>query len=185
MTQDTITNQALREAAQTRQDFGQVLGMQMGSMGKRQQMQREMSQLGLEEGRVMNTEFQRPMEMMQRVQQMDEANKFRSLYQKRDTLQRMADMESVGMQQLGQLTEMAGNVGGMVAGFCWIAQAVYGCDNPKWMLFRHWLLTKAPDSIFYAYALNGQRIAEMVKGDSKVIEWIRDWMDARISTCLS
>ena len=145
---DAATRIAMQQAAQERADFNRVLQQQMGAMGQRQAMTEKLALMPLREGQLMSQAYSQPLQLASQVQQMDEANKFRSLYRKRDALERMADMEAVGMEQLGQLTEMAGNVGGMVAGMCWIAREVYG-DN-RWLLFRHWLLTKADDAFFWS-----------------------------------
>ena len=176
---DAATRIAMQQAAQERADFNRVLQQQMGAMGQRQAMTEKLALMPLREGQLMSQAYSQPLQLASQVQQMDEANKFRSLYRKRDALERMADMEAVGMEQLGQLTEMAGNVGGMVAGMCWIAREVYG-DN-RWLLFRHWLLTKADDAFFWSYFLLGPYIASIIRGDEFVKSYIRDWMDTKIA----
>ena len=179
MMNDQATRIALQQAAQERADFGNVLQQQLGRFGQRQAMQEKLATLPLRESQIMAQAYSTPLTFAEQVRQMDEANKFRQLYRKRGTLERLSDMEAVGMQQLGQLTEMAGNVGGLVGGFCWIAQVVYGDD--RWLRFRHWLLTEAPDQVFYAYASVGAWIADLIKGDEFVKTYIRNWMNTKIA----
>ena len=62
---------------------------------------------------------------------------------------------------LGQVTSSIGNIAGIAGGaVCWIARKVYGIDNPKWMLFRHYLLNEAPSSLRAIYLAKGEKIAE-------------------------
>jgi hypothetical protein len=175
---DQATRVALQQAAQERADFGNLWQQQLGGMGQRQQMQERLSTMPLREGQIMAQAYATPLQLAEQVRQMDDANKFRSLYRKRDALERLSDAEAVGMEQLGQLTEMAGNVGGMVAGMCWIAREVYG--DERWLLFRHWLLTQACDGFFSWYAMLGEKIARVIRGDEHVKSYIRNWMNTKI-----
>lgn len=49
-----------------------------------------------------------------------------------------------------------------MVGLCWVAREVYGVDNPKWLQFRKWLITKAPISFFGWYATKGERFAKYI-----------------------
>lgn len=63
---------------------------------------------------------------------------------------------------------------------CWIARAVYGEDNPKWLLFRDWLLFKAPSWFFNFYVNYGEEIADGINRIPFVKPFIRFWMNTRI-----
>jgi len=178
---DTNVDQALRESAAERSDFASALQMRLGNLGTRQAMQAGYERRPIERSQVMAGAETPLLQQTATLQQLDDANKFRSVYRKRGALERLSDMEAVGMEQLGQLVDMAGSVAGMAGGLCWVAQAVYGADNPRWLLFRHWLLTRAPDSLFHAYALAGRLYAERVLRSGSLRDRVRRWMDCRIS----
>ena len=55
---------------------------------------------------------------------------------------------------------LGGNWGALLGAMCWVARTCYGVENPKWMQFRHYLLTKAPDSLRQLYIDYGEGIAE-------------------------
>jgi len=77
----------------------------------------------------------------------------------------------------------AARVGSAVAPggfFCWVAREVYGADNPKWLQFREWMLTKASDNLRNFYAEYGERIAESIRNKPKIKSIIRKWMDSKI-----
>lgn len=64
--------------------------------------------------------------------------------------------------------------------FCWVAREVYGEDNPKWLQFREWMLTKASDNLRNFYIEYGERIAESIRNKPKIKAIIRKWMDSKI-----
>lgn len=47
----------------------------------------------------------------------------------------------------------------LMLAMCWVARAVYGPADPRWMQFRAWLLTRAPRWLVRGYAHHGPRIA--------------------------
>jgi hypothetical protein len=63
---------------------------------------------------------------------------------------------------------------------CWVAREVYGIDNPKWLQFREWMLTKASDNLRNFYIEYGERIAESIRNKPKIKAIIRKWMDSKI-----
>jgi hypothetical protein len=79
---------------------------------------------------------------------------------------------------------LIGNIApkGIVTGgiFCWVAREVYGEDNPKWLQFREWMLTKASDNLRNFYTEYGERIAESIRNKPKIKSIIRKWMDSKI-----
>jgi hypothetical protein len=64
---------------------------------------------------------------------------------------------------------------------CWVAREVYGVENPKWVLFREWLFSKAPAWFRNLYIKHGERFAEFISNKPKLKSLIRRWMDSRIS----
>ena len=63
---------------------------------------------------------------------------------------------------------------------CWVAREVYGAENPKWMQFREWMLTKASDNLRKFYIKYGERIAKSISNKPRIKAIIRKWMDSRI-----
>ena len=80
---------------------------------------------------------------------------------------------------VGGLFQGLGQAAGAV---CWVAREVYGEDNPKWMMFREWLLTKAPDWFRNLYIKYGERFAAFLRTRPSLKRLIRKWMDSRIKT---
>jgi hypothetical protein len=80
---------------------------------------------------------------------------------------------------VGSLMQGAGSMasGGIL---CWVAREVYGIDNPKWLQFREWMLTKASDNLRNFYIEYGERIAESIRNKPKIKAIIRKWMDGKI-----
>jgi len=80
------------------------------------------------------------------------------------------------------ITAGAGLLGKAIPGgiFCWVAREVYGEDNPKWLQFREWMLTKASDNLRNFYTEYGERIAESIRNKPKIKSIIRKWMDSKI-----
>ena len=63
---------------------------------------------------------------------------------------------------------------------CWVARAVYGETNPKWLIFREWLFTLAPTWLFKLYIKFGKRFASFIKDKPKIKNIIRHYMDKAI-----
>jgi hypothetical protein len=82
--------------------------------------------------------------------------------------------------------DFAGGAGGLIGKiapggiFCWVAREVYGEDNPKWLQFREWMLTKASDNLRNYYIEYGERIAKSIRNKPKIKALIRKWMDSKI-----
>jgi flagellar hook-associated protein 2 len=64
---------------------------------------------------------------------------------------------------------------------CWVARAVYGPCNPRWLLFRHWLLERAPRWFRALYLRHGERFAAWLSDKPRLRAAIRRWMDSRIA----
>jgi hypothetical protein len=86
-------------------------------------------------------------------------------------------------QIAGAMLGAIGNLGGAaITKYCWVAREVYGEDNPKWLMFREWLLTKAPDWFRNLYIKHGERFAAFLRTKPSLKRLIRKWMDSRIQT---
>ena len=86
-----------------------------------------------------------------------------------------------GGQDIGKLLTGAADLAPFaISLLCWVAREVYGPDNPKWLLFREWMLTRAPRWLLKAYLTYGERIARWLKGKDHLKTIIRGWMDTRI-----
>lgn len=71
---------------------------------------------------------------------------------------------------------------GKVAGLCWVAREVYGENNPRWIAFRTWLLTRSPNWFKKTYEKYGPRFAQFISNKPTMKRAIRFWMDSRIAT---
>ena len=82
----------------------------------------------------------------------------------------------------GGFKDIAGGFGALQSAglFCWVAREVYGIDNPKWLQFREWMLTKASDNLRNFYIEYGERIAESIRNKPRIKAIIRKWMDGKI-----
>ena len=75
-----------------------------------------------------------------------------------------------------------GSVIGSLFGKCWVAREVYGENNPRWIEFRTWLLTRSPNWFHDLYTKYGSRFAKFISNKPKIKRAIRLWMDSRIAT---
>ena len=65
--------------------------------------------------------------------------------------------------------------------FCWVAREVYGDQNPKWLLFRAWLLTEAPTWLRDLYAAHGEQFAAWIHNKPLVKTVVKCLMDRAIA----
>lgn len=79
------------------------------------------------------------------------------------------------------VVQLAGDVAG-AAMMCWVARAVFGTDNPKWLLFRQWMLTHAPKWFLNLYLTHGEAFAKWIHNKPILKSIIRVWMESRIKT---
>jgi hypothetical protein len=87
-----------------------------------------------------------------------------------------------GLQSMGKsLMELAGSVGGAAAGgMCWVAREVYGEENPRWKMFRAYVLFYAPAWFTKLYARHGEAFARFISTKPAVKRMLRVWMDGVI-----
>lgn len=78
---------------------------------------------------------------------------------------------------IGALGSLAG--AGLAA--CWVARECYGAENPKWLLFRDWMLNRSPAWFRSLYLRFGERFAKFVSNKPRLKLCIRKWMDSRIA----
>jgi len=71
---------------------------------------------------------------------------------------------------------------GKIPGICWVAREVYGENNPRWVEFRTWLLTRSPNWFKKLYEKHGPRFAQFISNKPTMKRAIRLWMDSRIAT---
>jgi polysaccharide export outer membrane protein len=62
-------------------------------------------------------------------------------------------------------------------GFCWVAREVYGEDDPRWLVFRAWMLNEAPDCLRDAYAAHGEEFAAWIADKPLAKAAVRVLMD--------
>lgn len=63
---------------------------------------------------------------------------------------------------------------------CWVARAVYGADNPRWLLFRDWLAFQAPAGLRRTYVRHGEAFAGLVERSALLRRMLRPLMDRAI-----
>lgn len=80
----------------------------------------------------------------------------------------------------GAMIGAAGQIGAAAIPFCWVAREVYGADNPRWLMFRDWMLNDSPSWLFKLYTKFGERFANWLKGNSWLKPAIRKFMDSKI-----
>lgn len=90
---------------------------------------------------------------------------------------------TAGTGLLGALGGGAGSVVGAIGSaigflFCEVARTVYGVDSPDWLLFRDWILFRAPKSLRTLYLIHAFRVSRWIKGRKMVCRLIRWLMNA-------
>lgn len=106
----------------------------------------------------------------------------------RDYVQNQWDWYSSFGQQLIRFEDTVVQLAGDVAGaamMCWVAREVFGADNPKWLLFRHWMKTRAPQWFVNLYLKHGEAFAKWISNKPILKYVIRGWMEGRIATLAS
>lgn len=109
--------------------------------------------------------------------------KIKSLKLHKETIENLSDQDAGAVQgggsgSRGGGAEQGGSSGGLAQ--CWVARAVYGEDNPRWALFRDWLMADAPDWFRALYLRHGERFALWLTPHTCLKAVIRCWMDSRI-----
>lgn len=89
---------------------------------------------------------------------------------------------SATMGLLGSAIGAAGTMGAANILSCWIARECFGENDERWLLFRAWLMTKAPEWFYDWYMKNGENVANWLRGKPILKAIIRRWMVGRIKT---
>lgn len=77
----------------------------------------------------------------------------------------------------------AGGMGmGGMNGFCWVARAVYGETDPRWLQFRSWLTAGAPRWLRELDAARGEAFAGWIKDKPLTKAVVKLLMDKAIAT---
>lgn len=63
---------------------------------------------------------------------------------------------------------------------CWVAREVYGVHNPRWRMFRIYMLFVSPSWFRFLYLKFGERFANFIKDKPRLKTAIRKWMDRKI-----
>jgi len=90
-----------------------------------------------------------------------------------------------GMGNMGGGMGIGGTNGGGTNGgnpFCWVARAVYGATDPRWLQFRAWLTADAPRWLRDLYAARGEAFAGWIEDKPAAKAVVRLLMDGAIAT---
>jgi len=90
----------------------------------------------------------------------------------------VAQLEAASNAKTSQ-NDLIGDVaGGLMGMFCWVAREVY--EDDQWMVFRLWLLSRAPEWLFKLYCKHGEGFAKWIH-DKPIIKFaIRKLMDRKV-----
>ena len=108
--------------------------------------------------------------------------KIKNLKLTKETIQNLSDADAGDVKGGGSGSRGGGEQvgGGTLTAVCWVARAVYGEENPRWLLFRDWLMADAPAWFRALYLRHGERFALWLAPHTGLKAVIRLWMDSRI-----
>jgi hypothetical protein len=84
-------------------------------------------------------------------------------------------------ESLAEVTAVKKKLSGGEEGPCWVARAAYGDANPRWVLFRAWLLEDAPGWLRRLYLRRGPGFAPVVARRRWLAAGLRGLMDRAIA----
>lgn len=84
-------------------------------------------------------------------------------------------------QAIGAAQGIAGLGMGIAGLVCWVAREVYGEADPRWLLFREWMLKMSPRWMLRAYIKHGEKIAKAIRNRPFIKRMFQKWMDSKIS----
>jgi len=79
-----------------------------------------------------------------------------------------------GLSKAGQLLNVIGTGATL---FCWVAREVYGPHSYSWLIYRHWMFSRAPKWFFNLYSRYGARFAHYISDKPKAKRIIKHFMD--------
>jgi hypothetical protein len=101
-----------------------------------------------------------------------------------NTPYQMAQQSNLAQQQQqnalwGNLAQLGGSAAGLYAlgAFCWVAREVYGNKDHRWLLFREWLMHKAPKWLLRLYVRKGAKFATWLHRHPRFKPIVRFLMD--------
>ncbi len=76
-------------------------------------------------------------------------------------IDQIAKVQDTSMAPVTNILSSVGGGSGVasIAGMCWVAREVYGESNPKWMVFREWIMNRAPAWLHDLYRNHGEQFA--------------------------
>ncbi|MFM8706402.1 MAG: polysaccharide biosynthesis/export family protein [Planctomycetia bacterium] len=95
--------------------------------------------------------------------------------------ERMFGFSLLGVQTVQTINRLPFGFNPNFGGFCWVAREVYGAENPKWLLFRAWLLTEAPSWLRDLYGAHGEAFAAWIHDKPLVKAGLKMLMDRAIA----
>jgi hypothetical protein len=91
---------------------------------------------------------------------------------------KQTDPSTIG--KVGMVSDTVGSfAGSIMKGFmgCWVAREVYGEQDARWLIFRQWLLGKAPVWLRKLYLRHGEAFAAWISTRpraKRVVRWLMD-----------
>jgi len=184
LSRDAMIDSALADAAQERADYGYLTGQQFGNLGRQQGILSGMEGREMVPLQAVSAARGAPMANLSNLANLDQLNNFYGTYRKRGTLERLANAEQVGRDQLGQITILVGDVAWLAGSFCWVARAAFGEEDCRWRIFRVWLLFCAPQDFRSLYIRHGEAFAGWLHEHPQHKPTVRNWMNRRIKWLL-
>ena len=99
-----------------------------------------------------------------------------------------AYMGAQGQVSAGKSAMVGNMVSGLFQGLgnavpvppCWVAREVYGIYNPRWLIFRDWLLSESPSWFRKLYIKHGSSFAKWLRNKPTLKKIIKLWMNSII-----
>lgn len=95
--------------------------------------------------------------------------------------ERLFGFSLLGVQTVQTINRLPYGFNPNFGGMCWVAREVYGAENPKWLLFRAWMLTEAPTWLRELYAAHGESFAAWIHDKPLVKAAVKALMDQAIA----
>ena len=73
--------------------------------------------------------------------------------------------------------DMISTLGSAWIRWCWVAREVYGPENTDWLVFRNWMLNKAPNWLRNLYGKYGESFASYIRNKPRLKKVIKFAMD--------
>lgn len=113
---DTEIGNALRNAQQERADYNQILQTRLGNLGTRQNLLQSLMSRESQPTELSARLRSLPLQDLAALQQMEAANTYRGLNQKKTTWDKIGEASDIALSDLNDLISTAGNAVGVVGG---------------------------------------------------------------------